>query len=592
MSLSQIETFKQLFMAFQPKGEQQSDVEEGIKSLNEELELGNSRMKQIRGEDAYGKKEDGSLADVREKIDGMFFAWPQLEYRWSEMSSPKVKGALETVGKTIAELKQKAASAPFVVSEGNETDATEEQLRGMVVFDAQRLEDLHTKAVEALNARASKKMGERTPYSKGELVQGWNSTTETFEYHHPDEWQRMITRQGSAKPTNETSTKMVNLKVQTGKSLFVKDKEGNIVLDENPTPLKDSGVFLQDHGNSFVPTSEFRLKWEREATAEIRKKLTEDVKSRTGEAKKGVENNCKMADKLTALLKGHPELLKKDMLFGRIVGNTDGQGQHDIDQNNPDPEVVITNIKGASDRLAKGEGKEGDANMVMQFIGCFVDGLTEVIESNMGDKTKDPVKQQFETIWPVFRDAFGLTDQDKGKLLRRVAGYKEIAGGVADTVSGKPARKGQTRNGMMPNDPNFKVEGDEDGLIRNDISGSMHSQLLAQELSESLMGGKGIKDTGESVQIIDKDVLNARARDALALTAGGKKGGKEEFIMHTAFEMINGMRAISGIPPIDEMGASHAMRLMRRGASFTDAMEAVFRPDQLPWMAKELSRVN
>lgn len=588
MSLSQIESFKHLFMAFQPKGEQQSDVEEGIQALKDEIDLRNGWVEQIRGEEAYGKVADGSLGEVRQKVDGMFFAWPQLEYRWSEMSSPKVKGALDAVGKTIEDLKEKFGTASLVPSDEHEANATEGELRQMLEFDLGQLETMHKKAMDALEERKSKKMGERTPYSKGELVQGWNATTETFEYHHPDEWKRLIAREGSEKPSNDTSTKMVNLKEQTGSFTTTKvidDKTGKEKIVFGKKKAEDTGVFLKQHENSFVGTSELRLRWERQATEEIRAGLTENVKKREGEAKKGVENNCKMAQGLTGLLKGNPDLLKKDGLFCRIVGNISGQGQHNVDKVNPDPEVVITNINGASERLAKGEGKPGDANMVMQFIGCFVDGLTEVIEANQGDTTKELAKKQFDQVWPGFRDAFKLTDDDKGKLLRRVEGYKEIAGGVADTLSGKGSRKNQTRKGLMPNDPNYQIE-DEDALIKNDISGSMHSQLLAQELSESLLGGKGLKDTGDPVLVKDKDVLNARALDALALTAGGKIDGKTEFIMHTAYEMINGIRAITGLPAIDEMGASHAMRLMRRGASFTEAMEAVFRPDQLPWQAK------
>jgi hypothetical protein len=165
-----------------------------------------------------------------------------------------------------------------------------------------------------------------------------------------------------------------------------------------------------------------------------------------------------------------------------------------------------------------------------------------------------------------------------------VQGYKEIAGGVSDTLSGKGTRKDDTRGGFMPTDTDYKIE-DEDALIKGDISGSMHSCTLAQELSESLIGGKGIKQRGESVLVTDKEQLDARALDALSLTAGGKVKGKEiDVVLHTAYEMINGMRAISGAPKVSQSQATTIMSAMFKGGTFTNAMESLFPKEKLPWM--------
>ena len=349
-------------------------------------------------------------------------------------------------------------------------------------------------------------------------------------------------------------------------------------LPQGQAPPKVGGHEVHVQNDSWTAAAEARLRIEREATEKMRADMTKSVNGRTGEAKEGVLNNCKMAANLTGLLKGNPELLQAGGLFSRIVGTLEGQGQHDVDKENPDPQVVIDNIGSASTRVARGRGEGDDANKVLQFIGCFVDGLTEV---NEGQPT---AVKQFDKVWPGFRDAFGLQDSDKEKLLARVDGYKEIAGAAADTLSGKGKRKGDTRVGVMPNDPRYKI-GDENALIKGDISGSMHSQLLAQELAESLLGGKGIKDKGDPVVVKNKSVLDARAVDALALTAGGK-AGPTDVVFHTAYEMINGMRAITGAPEVSQPIATEVMDRMLKGKSFTDAMEEFFGPAELPWLAE------
>jgi hypothetical protein len=211
---------------------------------------------------------------------------------------------------------------------------------------------------------------------------------------------------------------------------------------------------------------------------------------------------------------------------------------------------------------------------------------------------KKPI-EQFDKAWPMFAELFGLEDDDKGALLRRVQGYKEIAGGVADTLSGKGTRKDDTRGGFMPTDTDYRID-DEDALIKGDISGSMHSCLLAQELSESLLGREvvnergekvivkqGIKQRGEPVLVTDPKVLDARALDALALTAGGKIGSFD-LVLHTAYEMINGMRAISGAPKVNQSQATTVMASMLKGVPFTEAMASILPAEKLPWLAVTL----
>ncbi len=450
------------------------------------------------------------------------------------------------------------------------------------------------KALELVNQLKKKlalvpgNFGFLTGKTDGELVEGWNAKTKKNEFHHLTEWEKLIERDGGGKPEDMIggATKMINLKKQSAK--FILDKKTRTLTQ---APSQNTGVFIQEHDNQFIGTFETHIRWERESTQGMRKGMTDNVNQRSGKAKDGVAKNCDMAKKLTGLIKANPELMSDGGLLGRIAGTISGQGQHEVDQNNIDEkavERVIKDISDASDRLQRGEGVEGDANKIMQLIGCFTDGLTEVTEG------KEKAAKQFETVWPEFAKAFGLEEGDKGKLLARVQGYKEIAGGVADTISGKGTRKDVTRGTLkdekgnpitaaMPNDPRYKIS-DENALIKNDISGSMHSSLLAQELSESLIGRAPIKGKGESVQVKDKGLIDARAYDALSLTAGGKKG-QADIVMHTAYEMINGMRAITGGPEVDEAGASFIIRQMGKGVTFTDAMESLFKPEQLPWLS-------
>lgn len=450
-------------------------------------------------------------------------------------------------------------------------------------------------------------MGFRTGKKKGELEEGLNSKNGKLEYHSKAEWLNLRLRAFELPDTTDeqeqydrdfpplpgtTPTPRVDPK---GKTPMKKVETG-----------KSSVSVLND---KWVGGAEARLKIERQATRKIRKDLTLNVNSRQGKAKEGVKKNSDMAKGLTALLAKYPELVESDGLLSRIAGSVEGQGQHAIkkpkvpvmDKNDPPAQVknekgelqfkeevdtadvalAVQNVTAAAERLSKGKGVDQDANIVMQFIGCFVDGMTEVTEG------KPKAAQQFDLIWPDFAKAFKLKDEDKEKLLNRVKGYKEIAGGAADTLSGKGTRKNDTRGTnddkqvRMPNDPRLKID-DDNALIKNDISGSMHSSVMAQELAESLAPGGVIKEEGDSVLVKDKDLINARVIDALALTAGGMNG-QSDLVMHTAFEMINGIQAITGLPPISQVLATEIMDRMEKGQSFTDAVEPFFDDEQLPW---------
>jgi hypothetical protein len=572
------------------------------KRLETELNDSLKTLENIRGKDAYGKNEKGSLAEVRAKVDDLRFAWPDLEDKARRMDPKDGKASLQNMGKIIEELWNKAHDAPFVGGKPED----EKSMRGLVVFDCKILDGYCQEALKSLNDRrtgertgyvneknqteawnqsAGKyeyrddsewaglrekdvRMGDLTGKTDGELVEGWNATTKKNEYHHPDEWEHF------------------------------KQREGIGLGNENKmTKLGSGGVHIQPHKGTdklpLGPVFERLLKQERDTTAELRKNLSEEVNKRKGGAEEDRKNNCKMAARLTKVLENNPELLKEGGLFGRIVGNLPGQGQHDVDKDNVNPGKVVMSINQASKRLADGKGQPDDANMVLQFIGCFVDGLTEVNEG------KNPASDQFKKIRDELCGALKIQPKDLDALMKRVEGFKEIANGVADTGMGKGERKKYTRKyetkdikhdfPAMPESPEWQIN-DEDALIKNDISGSMHSCLLAQELSESLVGGKGIKAKGEPVKVENLEKLNARVVDALALTAGARKTKKqngkevhEEIVLHTAYEMINGMRAITGMPEIDQMTATQIMILLGKGKTFTDAVETIFPPKKLPW---------
>jgi hypothetical protein len=162
MSLSQIETFKLLFIKFKPGGETDTELEESVSKLKGELEQGTSNLEQIRGEGAYGEAGDGSLADIRQKVDELLLAWPQLESRWGKLDFAQAAGAAEEVGKTIAALKGTVESAKFVPVKDGPTKASDEQgLRGSVKSDIGQLETSHTQACAKIAESGKKRLTDR-----------------------------------------------------------------------------------------------------------------------------------------------------------------------------------------------------------------------------------------------------------------------------------------------------------------------------------------------------------------------------------------------------------------------------------------------
>ena len=551
------ESFKQLFVSYRPKDYRNWEEERDIDKLQDKLTQGMSAFEDLEGKS--GDTVKGSLPDIRKKVDQLLFALPHMMVRWDDTETEKVIKAVATVGRDIAELKKQFKAAPVIESEAT--------LRKTLEQDIENLTETHTQVAAALYDRNFMKVGELTGLEKSGLVQGWNPVARKFEYWSPEEWKKIIARSGSEKPVASKSASMEQV---------------------NSTKVFVQKQYKDGDEQSIVDLSENRLVVERDATEKLRAKLSGTVNDRmkngTKEVKKGVENHCDMAVKLASLLEkggGYPEdfdpadLFKKGGLLFRLIGNTKGQGQSVV----ANPAEIMKGITEAAARLKDGKGEGEDAAKITSFIANFVDGLTEVNEkSETGEK-------QFDALWPKFQSAFGLKKEDKAKLMERVDGYKKIAGGISDTLSGKGARKGLTRQGLMPNDENYKIN-DPEALIKGDISGSMHSQLLAQELSESLMGGGGIKDPGADVRVKDKAVLNARVLDALLMTAGGKDDKGSDQVYHTAYEMINGMEAITGCPDIDQMTATSVMVMLRKGMSFTDAMEELLPPDELPWLAE------
>jgi hypothetical protein len=448
-----------------------------------------------------------------------------------------------------------------------------------------------------------------TGNKEGELIEGWNPITQKKELNSKEEWANIEKRRGPKMDTKKAEMEHLEGMDLSGLEVPEFDEHGAPTGKTKKVDMGDftlkAPVHVQSKDETFGKgLEEQQLVVERFAFKQMRAKMTDTINKRfdtkdvhySETAKQGMVNHCAMAQGLTSLLKKDGDFDPADLfksfevddqkggkkkeggLLSRIVGSTEGQGGFA----KPTPEEVMKQIMESADRLKAGRGTGDDGNKITQFLAAFVDGLTEVIEgSSTGGK-------QFEQIWPKFATAFGLKDGDKKKLLERIEGYKKLAGGMSDTLSGKGTRKGVVRGGSMPTDERYKIE-EEDALIKGDISGSMHSQLLAQELSTTLFDTKGpkIKDQGESVQLVDTGLLNARAHDALMLTAGGKDV-EGDSVFHTAFEMINGMQKITGCPRVSQKQASDIMVMLRGGMTFTEAMEEIFPSNddgKLPWRA-------
>jgi hypothetical protein len=327
-----------------------------------------------------------------------------------------------------------------------------------------------------------------------------------------------------------------------------------------------------------------RLAFERKATSWLRGSLTKSANQREDKAKESVQKNSDMATGLAGILEKHPELLGKDGLFSRIVGPVTGQGQY---KSGTPVKDIVEKVTGAAQRVKEGKGEGEDHNLVLQFIGCFTDGLTEVIEN------KEVAKTQMEAIWPDFCDAFGVAEEDREalfkKLKARVENYKAIAGGRSDTLTGKGSRKDLTREGINPSDPRLRIN-EHEALIKGDVSGSVHSCFLAYELAESLQNPMGI-DEEKDVVLTDRGLIDARVLDALSMTAGGKfdqgkvlKENPGDGVFHTAWEMLNGMRGITGVTEmLTQDQATKVIELMWKGKGYTQAMKTVLPDAEFGW---------
>ena len=411
-------------------------------------------------------------------------------------------------------------------------------------------------------------LGRRTGKKNGDLEEGWNTKTKKYEFKLPKEWDRMKELEGPP-PEGPPPRLLLGDWPPLGKPRMPIGP-----IDDPRKMLKLSVGDVHVHSQLWAAASEARLLIERKSISQMRANLTEEMNKRTETAKKSLDDNCAMAIALAGMLSGNDDLLKKGGLFFRIIGQTERQGQFSVADSMKIAETVID----AANRLRRNEGTNDDGNIVLQFMGCFTDGLTEVIEG------KTVASDQFDEIWPKFQ----LNDKAKVELLERIEAYKQLAGAASDTLSGKSARKVETRKGFMPNDPRLQLE--DTALIKNDISGSMHSCFLAQELAESLFSdGNQVKKKGEPVLLTNKELINSRVVDALAMTAGGKNGENDD-VFHTAFEMINGMRGITGTPFISQAIATEIIDRMGKGKSFTDAIESIDQGVAFKWMAPQQPR--
>jgi hypothetical protein len=97
---------------FPSKGKPTNGQDDEAKLLEGELDDSLTTLEKIRGKDAYGKNEKGSLAEVRAKVDDLRFAWPELEDKARRMDPKDGKASLQNMGKIIEGLWNNAHDAP------------------------------------------------------------------------------------------------------------------------------------------------------------------------------------------------------------------------------------------------------------------------------------------------------------------------------------------------------------------------------------------------------------------------------------------------------------------------------------------------
>ncbi len=594
MSLSFLDKFKSLFMDQQPKDYHLWEEQRDVSKVSAKVQKGGEFLAELRGNSVIQP-----LMGFRKEIDQLEFTVLHMMARWQQTEAGEVRKAIEGARKQVADISERMADVHRDLLQQSGEQQNEESNEQVEQF-AEAYDTLNkikrtlSDELAALDKRKDLTIGEGSDFVDHGLKQGWvpdkdDPNKGTFQYLSDEEWE--------------------NLKKRGVKQDLVTKDMKVVSEDANKVHLRDG----QD-----LATAKLRLGTERETSQKLRGDMTETINKRLekeGPVKEGIQNNVALAKKLASLLKDpsinpgdllkdHPtgrknekdEEIKEDGILKRIIGNIDGQGQFPKD----DPTEVADGIEEISTRLTDDKKLKGDdANKIQQFISCFVDGLTEVNEKNKS------AQDQFELLWPKMETAFGLKEEDKARLMERVQVYKKLAGGLADTEgSGKGTRKKFTREGMMTEGKN--TIDDPEALIANDISGSMHSQFLAMELAETLSGNakdelgqpiKGFKSAGASVQIKDKDVLDARMIDALTMTAGGKhKGGKldgKDRVMHTAYEMINGSQAITGLAnKVSQATATKVMELLKDGKSFSQAMEEALPDEVFPWQLDSADTVN
>lgn len=609
MSLSILDKFKSLFMDQQPKDYHLWEEQRDVGKVSAKVQKGGEFLGELRGERGPLKSVIQPLMGFREEIDQLQFIVPHMILRWQQTEAGEVRKAIEGVREQVEDIARRMADKHRDLVKKSDEQQTEKLDEQQEQF-AEAYSDLNgigktlTNELTALDKRKDLTIGDGSDFVDHGLKQGWVPDGEgkgggTFQYQSEEEWENLRKR-GVKQDLEPTAIPMT----------VVFDGANKVHLRAGQDP-KEAQKRLDE--------AQQRLGKERETSEKLRKDMNDTIEKRMktdGPVKQGIINNVDFAKKLAGLLKDpsikpedllkdHPTGrkndkggdIKEDGILKRIIGNIDGQGQFSKD----DPTEVAEGIEAISGRIEKGDKLENeDANKIQQFISCFVDGLTEVNEKNKS------AQDQFELLWPKLEEAFKLKKEDKARLMERVQVYKKLAGGLADTEgSGKGTRKKFTREGKMTVGDNTIA--DPEALIANDISGSMHSQFLAMEIAETLSGKMkdekdklipaGFKSAGESVQIKDKDVLDARMIDALTITAGGKhKGGPldgKDRVMHTAYEMINGSQAITGLAnKVTQATATRVMELLKDGNSFSQAMEEALPDEVFPWQLDSADTVN
>lgn len=611
MGTSLWDKFLSVFTDLKPNDYHKWQEERDIDKVSKKVKIGGEELDEFRG-----KTVVQPLTAVRKKVDNLQFTVLHMIPRWQESEATEVRKSIGLVQKEIESLRKEVNSAKEEMSKKQKQKLTKEQEQQLkeVNFDIDGIDTTLKNERDALDKRKDLKVGDQSGFTNHGLKQGWVPSPDgdgkgSFQYQSDEEWEHLKERGVKQDLKSEEMDKVSSGPPDTIKPVYFR-KGKDVKTDKER-----------------LETAKQRLETERKTSVKLREDMTGTFNNRLktdGPVKQGVENNVKMATILSGLLTDEdikpkdlldkfkfplmdkktnlqvidqntkePKTYEEGGILNRIIGDTKGQGQFA----DKDPKAISEGIRGISERLKKGKLEGDDANKIQQFISGFVDGLTEVNETN---KT---AQDQFDLLWGKMQAAFGLEKEDKAKLMERVDVYKKLAGGLSDTgMSGKAVRKNFTRNGKMTLDKN--TIDDPDALIANDISGSMHSQFLAMEIAETLAGNakdefdqpiKGFKEAGASVQIKNKDVLDARMLDALAMTAGGKtKDGKgPDFVMHTAYEMINGVQAITGVAhKVTQETATEVMESLAKGESFSKAMEDALPNEIFPWQLEDAKTVN